>query len=279
MADRSLLEQARSNNPGLSDEQLVVLVASELLDFLECEPPVNPAMVASLQGIGRIDLCDLPWAGCLVNEGREFVIRVRASDPSGRRRFTTFHEIAHTFLPGFEHQMQYRCSPDSTRKARDRNEQLCDLAASEMLLPGRHVAAALADLDFGLDAVEVIAEDFDASLEATARRVTSLAEEPTLFIRLELRTKPSDPAGKPKLRVASSLATGKWPFIPAHKSVGAAHVLNECLEGGEVRGVSDIDGLCGSAFGDVELHARSYPFTDSEGEPHVRVLALARPHR
>ena len=151
-----------------------------------------------------------------------------------------------------------------------------DLAASEMLLPARHVRAALDSLRFGLDAVETIAKEFDASLEASARRLVSLSDEPALFIHFELRTKPSEPAGEPRLRVVSTLAHGIWPFIPAHKSVDGAHVLNDCLTGGEVRCVSNIDALCGFPFGDVELHARSYPFSDSEGVHHVRVLALAR---
>lgn len=276
MALESLLEAARIRRPGATDEQLIVDVAAELVDLLDLEPPVDPRIVASYQGIHRIEHSPLAWAGCLVNDGGALVIRVRSTDTDGRQRFTIFHEIAHTFLPGYRHATQYRCAPLSSRSRRDPIEVLCDLAASELLLPARYVRSAITTSSFDLDAIETLADDCGASLEAAARRFISLWPEPCLLLRMERTAKPSDPHGEPKLRVSSTLANGTWPYMPAFKSVSDAHVLNDCLNGGYVDCITDLDDVAVTPVGLVELHARHYPYVDSEGEHHERVLALAR---
>lgn len=276
MALESLLEEARHRYPGATDEELVIAVATDLVELLDLEPPVEPEVVASYQGIHRIERSPLSWAGCLVTEDDEVVIRVRNTDTPGRQRFTIFHEVAHTFLPGYRHVPQYRCTPLSTRGRRDPSEVLCDIAASELLMPARYVRSVIADASFDLDSVGTLAEDCDSSLEAAARRFVALWPEPSLLIRMELTTKPREPNGEPKLRVTSTLANGAWPYMPPHKSVRDDHVLNQCLDGTFVDCVADLDDLTKQSAGTFELHARHYPFVDSEGVHHERVLVLAR---
>ncbi len=272
----SLLEEARARFPGATDEEVVASIAAELVELLDLEPPVEPEVVASYQGINRVERSPLAWAGCLVMVDDELVIRVRETDPPGRQRFTILHEVAHTFLPGYEHAPQYRCTPLSTRSRLDPNEVLCDIAASELLMPARYVRSVIVDASFDLDAVSDLANDCDASLEAAARRFVALWPEPSLLIRMEVITKPRDPRGEPRLRVTSSLANGDWPYLPAHKSVRDDHVLNQCLNGTFVNCVTSIDDLTKQSAGPVELHARHYPFVDSEGVHRDRVLVIAR---
>lgn len=276
MAFGSLLEEARSRDPAATDEALVVAIAADLVELLDLEPPIEPGLVASYQGIRRIERSALAWAGCLVREGDDLVIRVRDTDTPERQRFTICHEIAHTFLPGYRHAPQYRCTPLAARRRRDPVEVLCDVAASELLLPARCVSAFVAGASFDLDAVEALGERCEASLEAAARRFISLWPEPSLLIRMELTTKPSDRHGEPKLRVSSTLANGPWPYMPAYKSVGDDHPLNACLEGTSIDCIADLDDIASTATGAVELHARPYPFLDSEGVHRERVLAVAR---
>lgn len=276
MPNLSLLEEARSRRPLATDAELIVDVVADLIDVLDLAPPVDPEMVASYQGIRRIVRSPLAWAGCLVTEGDELTIHVRDSDPVGRQRFTICHEVAHTFFPGFRFAPQYRCTPLSTRSARDPIEVLCDLAASELLMPARHISTALQSASFDLDTVHELAGDCDASIEAAARRLVSLWPEPCALIRLELMTKPSAPNAEPKLRVTSTFTNGTWPYMPRHKSLGDHHVLNDCLNGAYVDCVTDIDDLTKGVVGPVEVHARHYPFSDNEGVPHERVLVLAR---
>lgn len=272
----SLLEQGRQRDPSATDEELIVAIADEIVDTIDLEPPVNERMLASYVGINRIDVCDLPWAGCLVHEGGDLIIRVRASDPRGRQRFTICHEVAHTFLPGYSQRAQYRCTPLSRRGRRDDNEVLCDVAASALLLPTRHVKAAMQDAAFTLETIEDLADECEASLEATARRVVSLWPEPCALIRLEVMTKPREPNGEPKLRVSSSVLNGTWPYFPAYKSVSDDHILNDCTNGATVYSTTNLDCIAASPVGDVEVHARPYPFYDGDGDLRMRVLAIAR---
>jgi hypothetical protein len=276
MALDSLLEEARRRDPRATDEELISAVAADLVELLDLQPPVEPELVASYQGIGRIERSPLRWAGCLLTESDELVIRVRDTDTPGRQRFTIFHEIAHTFLPGYRHAPQYRCTPLATTSRRDPSEVLCDVAASELLMPARYVRTVIADASFDLDSVHALAENCDASLEAAARRFVSMWPEPCLLLRMEVTTKPRDPTGQPNLRVTSTVANGPWPYMPQHKSVRDAHVLNQCLDGNVVDCVADLDDLAKQSPGSLELHARHYPFVDSEGVNRERVLVLAR---
>jgi Zn-dependent peptidase ImmA (M78 family) len=272
----SVLEGARRRHPSLSDESLMAVIAKDIVDVLDLEPPVAPEIVASYQGIARIERGALPWAGCLNSEAGELVITVRSSDPPQRQRFTVLHEVAHTFFPGYSHMPQYRCTPLAKRERRDRVETLCDIGAGGILLPARYVTNLIVTASFDLDTVEQLADECGASLEAAARRLVSLWPAPALFIRLERTTKPRAPHQAPKLRVASSLADNRWPYIPLHKSLRDTHVAYDCLDGEFVDCVTDLDDLFTTPVGSLDVHARSYPFTDNEGVLHERVLVIAR---
>lgn len=272
MSGLSLLEHARAARPGVDDTNLVIDIASGLVDEMELEPPVDAELVASWQGIAAVEEAHSEWAGCLVPTSDGLIIRVRESDGWTRQRFTILHEVAHTFMPGFRIENQYRCLPG---KPRDDIEALCDLAASELLMPRALVADYLAGARLGFDLVEDIAATFDASLEATARRVVTLWSRPALFVQLEHRTAPREPAGaEPKLRVEAFHAQGPWPHIPKHKSLDLAHPAYDALAGSEITIVGSLDSLCKKRLGDLEIHARSYPWIN-EGTRIDRVMLLA----
>ena len=102
----------------------------------------------------------------LVCRDGSWVASISAADPVERQRFTILHEGGHTLQPGFlRGGTFYRCPG-----RRNREEQLCDLAAAEMLLPRRFFVADLARIG-GLDDVQELAAGYAASMEATVRRV------------------------------------------------------------------------------------------------------------
>ena len=182
----SELEVARLESPGTPDDQLVIDLAQQTLDELGLEPPVSHEILASMRDIGRIEEADLPWAGCLVQDSNGFVIRLRAADSRGKKRFTSFHEVKHTYMPGFALAPQYRCDPGTpldTVLARDRGiEALCDLGAAELLFPRKYF---LHDLDGNTPTLTLASElskRYDASMEATARRIVALRPAPTLLL-------------------------------------------------------------------------------------------------
>lgn len=275
------LEVARLESPGAPDAQLVISLAQHTLDELAMEPPVSHDIVASVRDIANIEETGLPWAGCLVREDGRFVIRLRAADSHGKKRFTAFHEVEHTYMPGFALAAQYRCdpaTPPDAISARDPGlEALCDLGAVELLLPRKDFVT---DLDGNTPTVglaSLLAERYDASLEATARRIVTLHPVPTLLIALEPACKPSAPHDEPRLRVQWASGSKGWPFIPRHKSVPADSILAGPLDGDIVSEVGMLTGLTATPIGPVRTSAGLYPYTDRQGDQHMRVLALITP--
>lgn len=278
MTTLSALETARLRQPSTPDRVLVVELAEQIVRELELRPPVDLELLRSFQGVHNVEVTDLPWSGCIVCQGGVVTIRLRATDSAARRRFTCCHEIGHTLLPGFALTTQYRCTPGGAAKGGPDNalEQLCDLAAAEMLLPRSHALVDLVAGPFGLTTVEQVADDYEASLDATARRLISLSPGSMLMLDLRLAASQRDP--QPQLRVHSTSHTGSWPFIPHNKSVAAGHLLQQVLAGTAIDNVADLSCLvAGGQSLPVDLSARHYPYYDHEGTYVQRVLALARP--
>jgi hypothetical protein len=265
----SLFEQLSRVEPDLSDKDVVRQLCERLLDEADVMPPVNVKLLASLRGIARVEERFQPWDGVLAPEKGHFVVGVRASDGVERQRFTVLHEAGHTLLPGFAEARQYRCEGPKTRE-----EQLCDIAAAELLLPRRFFAAALCEADPGLAGVEELAAVYEASLEATALRAVDLAPSRTMLIVLRVGHKPSEwgreEECESKLRLSWAHAQGSWPYMPKHKSADDGSPFMRAYEGEVIDEVGTLDGLGATGEERVMISARRYG-TDG------RVLALVRP--
>jgi hypothetical protein len=276
------LELARLESPGTPDAQLVVQLAQRTLDELGTQPPISHEIAASLRDVIRIEEAPIPWAGYLTPGADGLVITLRSRDCWGKKRFTAFHEVEHTYLPGFGAALtQYRCHPatplDATR-VRDPNlEALCDIGAAELLFPRTAFSDDLAGNSTTLDLVEQLAARYDASIEATARRLASLHPQPTLLIALEPARKPSAPQAEPLLRVQWAQANGDWPYVPRHKSVPDDGAFDRALQGEAVDEITSLDTLTSPPIKRAHVSARLYPYTDDRGEQHMRVLALITP--
>jgi hypothetical protein len=276
----SLLELDRLERPGIGDEDHLARLAQRLLDELGVTPPIDHRLVASYQGIAEIRVARVDgWAGCLVQEERGLVVYLRATDGRRRQRYTTLHEVGHTFLPGFAVHTQFRCAP-SLGRSRRQEERLSDVAASELLFPRRFFQADLDRAGFGLDTVVDLADRYDGSVEATAHRFVALWPEDCLLVVLEPMLKPAeegDRGAAPRLRVAYSTHRGSWPYVPRYKSAADGSNLASALEGEIVSEHGEgLDGVVPEFREPVELSARLMPFHDSEGREHRRVLALYR---
>ncbi len=277
----SLLEERRRQEPRASDADHVAHLAGELLRELQAEPPIDLRMVASAQQVTHIERAPLPCAGCLLLDpsGGYFKIKLRAGDHPRKQRFTGFHEVVHTFMPGCRLATQRRCDPAASPPRKLDVEGLCDLGAAEFILPAEMVRQDLAQADFGLDTVEALCERYDASLQASAHRFVNLWTEPTLLIVLGVRNKPSErheSSAPPKLRVTYALAQGGWPWIPKHKSVAEDDPLQHALAGQRIDERSSLTGLGVNHDKPVHLSARLCPYRDLKGVRHDRVLALYR---
>lgn len=253
-------------------------MAAALLSEISLEPPVGVDVIASLQGISRVEVVPQPWAGCLTTTDQGLVIRLSDRDSRSRQRFTAFHEVSHTFLPGFALAPQFRCDPGENQK-RSNEEYLCDLGASELLFPRYHFERDITELSFGMDSVELLARKYEGSLEATTRRLVDLSADQMMMVVLDVRLKPSEvdsPNATPKLRVRYCHGNGDWPFVPKFKSTTRDSVAQLAFEDGEAHGATKLDGLVPGFDSSVKASALSCPYFDNQGEKHERVIALYR---
>ena len=280
MEQLSLLEQSRAEEPGVADVEHVRRIARGITSDLALVAPVDFEIVTSYQGIGVVQVTDIPWAGCLIEEAGELVIKLRESDGQRRRRFTWAHELAHTFFPGFWYQPNFRCSPPAAPTSRSAEvEVLCDLAAAELLFPVASFRGDLAGADLNIICVEELADRYLASLEATAHRVIDLSERPALMIVLEEMNKPADradPIAEPQLRVSYAFGKGDWPYIPRWKSADPAGPLVSALAGEVLDQAADLSELTAHANTEVQMSAKLYPYRDDQGTLHRRVIAICR---
>lgn len=276
----SMLEAARLRHPRIADSRLVADIASRLVYETGLEPPIDPRVLAAWQGVDRVEEASIGWSGSLVQTQSAFVITVNRRDHPRRQRFTICHEVSHTFMPGFWLEPQFRCTPAARPAPSDKElEGMCDIGASELLLPRAHVTADLHGRDFGFDAVDVISGRYDASVLASAIRVVDLHHRPAILVKLSLKNKPKDlPGAAPMLRIDWVHSQGRWPFVPRHKSVGNGNPLNDVVAGANLDGHYDLHDLLGH-HDPVFISARPYLHTSTAGVQPMCVLALIQPSK
>jgi hypothetical protein len=137
-------------------------------------------------------------------------------------------------------------------------------------MPAERFQRDLTAVDFGLDAVEHLAESYDTSIEATAIRTVEYWPEPAALLVFKVQVKPSErgmTGAEPKLRLAWSATSGTWPYLLRHKSVGESSPFQAALLGESITTRSSLGGLASEEV-EVDLEARAY----GTG----RVVALAR---
>jgi hypothetical protein len=219
----ALLQAARERNPGWSP------------------PPFDPRVLARVlgipihyqQGLGSVDALILRRG-----EGFHILARKDVAHP-GRLNFTLAHELAHTFFAGAEAQIHLRARD---RRAYERTpqapilERLCDLGASEMLMPSPHFDEAAAALGFTGAAAPRLAERYETSLEATALRLVRWNAPATCAFGLfEYALRPSARARAAggaldaevaRYRVRRLFRSASFPFLfPEGKSVPRESVI------------------------------------------------------
>jgi Zn-dependent peptidase ImmA (M78 family) len=275
----SLLERERLARPAESDESRVRAIAARMIKEAGIdEPPVNVALVASLLDIGDIiHASELDVPGCLLPGLKGSTILVRAEDPETRQRFTIYHECGHTFFPGFRLATQFRCTPVLVGQAGRTVEQLCDAAASELLLPRRLLGPRAEDAGFSLRSVRDLAAEFQASLVATAIAVTMCSAQHSAVLTFEVMQKPTEygTLAAPKLRLKSAMHSGPWPFFRRHKSASRNDPFDRANQGESVvetglvlRGIVATPTM-------VDLCAEPAPYFDGN-DHHQRVIAILR---
>ncbi len=109
------------------------------------------------------------------NDGKDGLIAYNPDRPQGRVAFSIAHEIAHTFFPNSTSGARFRSLCNSDSREANELERLCDLGASELLMPHGQFRRALGN-EFGLNAIPRLCEQFGSSYEATVFRLATTHE-------------------------------------------------------------------------------------------------------
>jgi hypothetical protein len=222
----------------------ITRLAEELVDEAGLDgPPSDLRMLASFQGIRCIRPARMVSAARLVPEGGALVIEVNENHSLGKQNFSVGHEITHTLFPTYSGEM---VEDEETGEFRDDMEEelLCDVGASVLLLPERWLRPVASELGSTLHTLFHTAERFEASLQATARKLTQIDLWPCAIVFWEEGFRKSEriPEGQslipgldgygyptPKLRVNAAYTSRSFGhFIPRNKSVHEDSVIVAC---------------------------------------------------
>ena len=115
------------------------------------------------------------------NKGKHYIC-VNSKDKYERQRFTICHELAHILL-GLP--SDHSIGPSWSYARKSSNEIFCDVFASELLLPHNLFRPLIDKVAVCLDAIDCLAERFEASTMATGSRFVTLSSTPCAFVLAE----------------------------------------------------------------------------------------------
>lgn len=253
-------------------------------------PPYNPYFLASLLKI-KIHPANpefLDDAFIFPARGQQLEIMFNPSRPDTRRNFSICHEIGHTFFPDCYEHVRMRSSSRNKFDPDTEVEQLCNIAASELLFPLESFLEKVQAYGITLKAIDPIRRSFEASREATIRRMVDTTDLPCAAVFLELKHKPSEmslmrqrgfdfgiPPPEPKMRVSYSVPSSSFSvFIPSDKSVPDNSCVYEAIDTDSISKAVEQWEVRG--FTKSRVEAMPLPPSDFD-EPVPRAVALVVP--
>jgi hypothetical protein len=270
-------------------------LAQELVTEAEVKkPPVDLNLLGSFRGVATVEHRRIgEWGLLLPLPGGGYRIVLNDRQGKGRARFSHAHEIGHTLLPSYRRSPKARRDAETGMYGRDAEEEyLCDVAASELLMPASLFRPFLATRPVALATVTDIADTFEVSLEAAGIRLVEDQPSPCAIIFWEERLKPSQARDvrtkmtlpglegyepKPKLRIRFGVCSAGMQehFFAPSKSIEDGSPLCECLDHeGVVRALCDLP--TGSGLVPFETESVSAPYRVGPALRR-RVITVARP--
>ena len=202
-------------------------------------PPFDPRILASIMGIQheaskqliRSEDAELQPIG---KDNRDLIIKYNPDKPKTRQNFSIAHEIAHTLFP--EYRDQYKAHHKIGKfNPGSEVEFLCDLGASEIIMPTPEFNRDVEKMGISLKSLERLSKHYNASLEATAIRMITTNFDSCALMVLGYSHKPSELRQSDclwllpmKLRVQYFVRSKYFfAYIPKHKSIKESSPLHE----------------------------------------------------
>ena len=157
-------------------------------------PPFDPLILASLLGIKCRASRDLFSAEAQLSPqpGRQLLLEFHPDRPDGRRNYSVCHEIIHTFFDDC-YELVHQCKTDRDQFDPDQEvETLCQIGASELLMPHEEFASDLGTMAFSLEVVPELVRRYSASREAVLRRMIHLSNRSCAAVFFSKRLSPRE---------------------------------------------------------------------------------------
>jgi len=195
-------------------------------------PPYCPREFVSIFGIKCKEVDhEIDGEGrILLSRVKKLEIEYRKGRLPERQRFTIFHEFAHTLFPDYcEFIPQHQSSQKNPPKPVKKFENLCDIGASEMLMPHDDFTADIQKLDFlNVESVHALRKRYHASIDATIYRLRDLVTS-VGFAAVFLTDQRGTNQGFGPLWVKHSSRNGLFKtFIPAGVTPPRDSVATQC---------------------------------------------------
>jgi hypothetical protein len=250
-------------------------------------PPFDPLILASLLGIKCRPSRDLFSAEAQLSPqpGRQLLLEFHPDRPDGRKNYSVFHEIVHTFFDDCYEIVHQRKTDREQFDPNEEVESLCQIGASELLMPEDEFLRDLDDHAFSLESVPALVARYSASREAVLRRMVHLSQGPCAAVFFSKRLSPREKEAaqrvsrtngailEPKMRIVYSVPSDDFPlFLPPHKSVPDNSCVNSAIIVDDVTQARECWGIPG--FGDWRVEAMRLPPVDDADDIIPTVAAL-----
>ena len=246
-----LIERHRqiSQDPEEIIRSLVRNKLAEARNSVWSGPPFDPRLLASIMGIQCEESRELVHSEDAelhpITDGK-LVIKYNPDRPKTRQNFSIAHEISHTFFPEYQDQYKARHKIGKFDPSSE-VEFLCDLGASEIILPAPEFDLDVKQMGISLKSLEELSTLYEASKEASAIRMITTGRYPCALMMLDYIHKPtelskieqtkyqlnlfndcSSELPSMKLRVQYCIPSKQFSaFIPKHKSIDESSPLYE----------------------------------------------------
>jgi Zn-dependent peptidase ImmA (M78 family) len=143
--------------------------------------PINVESAARFVGIEQITEVETSAFDGLLSATRSgtYIATLRKGQSESRKRFTLAHELGHVIVhgsvgrpPPVGAEELFQCR--ATTPAEKEEERLCDLIASQLLMPQAQFARVIQEIGVSAETVPAIARRFAVSLEAVSTRLVGL---------------------------------------------------------------------------------------------------------
>lgn len=170
-------------------------------------PPYDPFQLAELLGIDVIPKQDIGDARLVPSKNDRLQVEFNPVRPKGRIHFSVAHEVAHSFFPDCRTQARHRLSAKEMAADDWQLEMLCNIGASELLMPVGTLPE-LKDEGLAIERLMELRKQYDVSAEALLLRIIRLTDEPCLVFAASRHDQSS---GGKRYSIDYWLTSGSFP--------------------------------------------------------------------